>query len=712
MRSALLLPCLVLAACGQPAGRAAPVAAADPSPRLEIPRLAGCVVDGSDADWGAAGLRITAFAEDGPAPVDPADLGAAVRLAWTVDGLAVLAELRSRVAWVESAEARTAYEADSIELFLRRGSQWRLLVQPVIAPGMADGQPEPRVHVWDYRGAVAEWAGLPTEARVARQRIDGGCRVEVLIPWRQLRFEAAPGGEVEFRCNINKVLPGAGRRQLVWRTVDGADFQRLVLGTTAAPAIARAAWVAKGAGGVPVCAAVAPASSAGEEFAVERDGVVLATTRLRAGSARAEACLGLPGLSPGPLRLLVGGQPAGAGVVADAVADARRAVERAIQPLRMHMLFRGDPAMRPRVPAILQAGPLPQPAIADLATARLAGLTGMEVRWFDAGGARVEAAAAPGRYGAEITLRFADGTVRTVHQTAVLPAAPPAARTVLPGWSDALATAAAADPQSALCLQRLAALPRPEDAHPDAAILLAAAHEAAADGQPLRPWSRDAAWWYALRTRLGTATTYAWARRLPAGYDDDATRRWPAIIYLHGSGGEIPSDYGDAAKRIAKAGESDLLGWLAGNPRPFAAYALLASGSWEPQAVAEAVDRILAQDRIDPDRVVVMGFSMGGIGTWDCATELPGRWAAAVPIGGRGYRAAEVARLGRLPVWAFNGDADPVTTLADARSACDALQAAGGDVRLTVLPGVDHGGSQNGTFATPGLWEWLAERRR
>jgi predicted peptidase len=232
------------------------------------------------------------------------------------------------------------------------------------------------------------------------------------------------------------------------------------------------------------------------------------------------------------------------------------------------------------------------------------------------------------------------------------------------------------------------------------------------DLAPARPWSRDAAWWHAQRTRLGLQTAYPWAKRLPAGYDADPSRRWPAVIYLHGSGGQVPRDYGDPARRIAEAGSRDLLGWLAANPRPFTAYALHASAPWEPLAVADAVDRILAEDRIDPDRVVVMGFSMGAIGTWDCATELPGRWAAAVPIGGRAYRAAEMARLGRLPVWSFNGDADPVTTLDDARVAVEALRAAGGDVRLTVMPGIDHGGSQDAAFATPGLWEWLAGQRR
>lgn len=65
-----------------------------------------------------------------------------------------------------------------------------------------------------------------------------------------------------------------------------------------------------------------------------------------------------------------------------------------------------------------------------------------------------------------------------------------------------------------------------------------------------------------------------------------------------------------------------------------------------------------------------------------------------------------------MPVWVFNGDADTVTRLVDAERSVAALKAAGGDVRLTVIEGGDHGASQNGTFNTRELWDWLQAQRR
>jgi len=108
-----------------------------------------------------------------------------------------------------------------------------------------------------------------------------------------------------------------------------------------------------------------------------------------------------------------------------------------------------------------------------------------------------------------------------------------------------------------------------------------------------------------------------------------------------------------------------------------------------------------------------MGFSMGGIGAWECAIDYPEWFAAAVPIAGAGDRAFDCSTLaGRVPVWVFNGDADTVTRLVDAERSVAALKAAGGDVRLTVFKGADHGASQNGTFNTAELWDWLQAQRR
>lgn len=716
MRLLPLLPIILLAACGgRDESAPAPTPAAPAAtPALAIPRLPALAIDGDDADWAGAGLRVSAFAEDAPRPLDPGLLSAGLRVGWTEDGLAVLVDLASPGPWIEAVEARTAYQRDSIELFLRQGSQWKQLVQPVIGLGMDPAQPEPRVFVWDYRGPGYD--GLATAASVARKRTAAGCRIEALVPWAQLRLQPSAGLEVEFRCNINKDIAGAGRRQLIWRNGAGGDFQRLVLATQAATAIDSAGWIQADDRGQVAACAVAPGARAGSRLALLQDGVELASAKLSAGDGRASAALSIPAPTPGkPLLLTLDSTAISGAKAPDPAAAALRDLERAVASASR---WRGGDTtrldrIRPSVPSILVPGPLPQPLCADAQAARLAGITGLAVRWFDAGHKPVQEAREPGRYGALITIRLADGRELVLFQTAFLPTATPKPSEAAAATMRAWGAESAAEPQTTQALERLGGrLVDTVNASRESAVLLAAQREAAADGQPPRPAARDAAWWHAVRRKQGLAVTYPYAKRLPEGYAETADRRWPAIIYLHGSGGEVPRDYGDPAKRVVEVQERDLLGWAKGAPKPFALYALLAEGAWRPDDVAATVDRILAEDRIDPDRVIIMGFSMGGAGTWDCTVDLPGRWAAAVPIGGSGRRSAEMARAVRVPAWVFNGDADSTTTLADAQVAVDALRAAGGDVRLTVLPGIDHGGSQNATFNTPGLWEWLAERRR
>jgi len=684
-------------------------AAEETRPLLAIPQLTMCTVDGDAGEWGDAGLRIGAFSEDGAAQVDPSLVTAAARLAWTTNGLAVLVDLRSTVPWVESASVRSGFDNDSVELFLRRGSAWRELVQLVIAPGMAPDQAEPRHFVWDYRGPLAEWKDAPLTMQVARRRVEGGCTIEALIPWAALRFAAMPKAECEFRININKRLPVIGRRQLVWRGAGGEDFHRLSLADHAAPAVDTAAWAVADAHGLAV-SVLAPIATVGQRFSLRRGDNELASGLMQAGRDRAEGWLALPYVVADgtTLRILVGDRVVGV----DSPKHPRESLRDRIRAAAFsnRRWIAEDPVrdrLVPRVPAVFRGPDLPQALSADPAMAVVAGIEAVTTTWFAADFSPVTKAERPGRYGAVISVRLEGGEKLELRQTCWV-MAPGENRASGSSIAAALGLSASAagdrDFSALLGTASLAGL----RTRADAAALLAGLSEAPAGEKPMAE-ARDRAWWHGLRTTLGTQTRYEYFRLTPQGYDADPSIRWPAIIYLHGSGGRFPSDYTPFAKRNAHA---DLHGWAEGNPQPFVIYSLASYGAWEPPAVLDTVERILAADRIDPDRLIVMGFSMGGIGTWDCAVDYPERWAAAVPLGGRGYRVAEVERVKALPMWVFNGDQDNSTTLEDAQNVVGALQAVHGKVTFTVLPGADHGATQNGAFTTPGLWEWLAAQKR
>lgn len=123
-----------------------------------------------------------------------------------------------------------------------------------------------------------------------------------------------------------------------------------------------------------------------------------------------------------------------------------------------------------------------------------------------------------------------------------------------------------------------------------------------------------------------------------------------------------------------------------------------------------ALDRVLEEEAIDADRVLLTGLSMGGYGSWEWALRSPQRFAALVPICGGGDE-RQAARLSSLPIWCFHGDADRVVPVERSRTMIEAIRAAGGSPRYSELPGVGHD-SWTPAYRDPELLDWLFSRRR
>ena len=101
---------------------------------------------------------------------------------------------------------------------------------------------------------------------------------------------------------------------------------------------------------------------------------------------------------------------------------------------------------------------------------------------------------------------------------------------------------------------------------------------------------------------------------------------------------------------------------------------------------------------------------MGGSGTWDLVTRHPGLFAAAVPITGVSdpSRAQVIAAL---PVWAFHGTSDEISSIDNTRAMVEALRRLGSPVRFTALVGTGHD-SWTEAYASPELFPWLFAQRR
>ncbi len=122
-----------------------------------------------------------------------------------------------------------------------------------------------------------------------------------------------------------------------------------------------------------------------------------------------------------------------------------------------------------------------------------------------------------------------------------------------------------------------------------------------------------------------------------------------------------------------------------------------ANGCPTAQQVDSFLTFALGEYDVDPKRIYLTGLSCGGNATWDyLADHTDERVAAAVPICGLGVAAFGRAgcAMGKVPIWAFVGDADSDNNVRGSTETVASLEActnpAAVDVKLTVYPGVGH----------------------
>ncbi len=190
---------------------------------------------------------------------------------------------------------------------------------------------------------------------------------------------------------------------------------------------------------------------------------------------------------------------------------------------------------------------------------------------------------------------------------------------------------------------------------------------------------------------------------LPKDYEQKES--FPLMLFLHGAG-----ERGDDLELVKIWGPPKLI--AEGKDFPF----IVASPQcpkgrwWEPIELVALIDHISAHYKVDPDRVVVTGLSMGGFGSWSLAAYAPDRLAAIAPIcgGGNTYWAD---RFTKIPVWAFHGAMDKAVPLQKSEEMVTAITKRGGNAKLTVYPDAGHN-SWSATYANPELYEWLLQQRR
>ncbi|MEO8413913.1 MAG: prolyl oligopeptidase family serine peptidase [Ginsengibacter sp.] len=209
--------------------------------------------------------------------------------------------------------------------------------------------------------------------------------------------------------------------------------------------------------------------------------------------------------------------------------------------------------------------------------------------------------------------------------------------------------------------------------------------------------------------------------------DYDTLRKYPLVIFLHGSG-ERGSDNESQLKWgvMNFASDQNMIkypaiviapqcpektGWSNFSGKEQTTQMSLKSSPSKPmELLMELVQQVKRNLRVDTNRIYITGLSMGGFGTYDAIERYPDLFAAAVPVCGGGdiTRAASIAHI---PIWIFSGAEDAAVNPMYSLDMAEALTKAGAHPGFTQYPEVGHF-SWLGAYSDALMMAWLFRQHK
>ena len=233
---------------------------------------------------------------------------------------------------------------------------------------------------------------------------------------------------------------------------------------------------------------------------------------------------------------------------------------------------------------------------------------------------------------------------------------------------------------------------------------------------------------FLLRSVVVGAHSYPYSVYVPQSYEP--SKRWPVILFLHGSG-----ERGSDGLRSTQIGAAAA---IRANPERVPAIVVFPQAPLETRWLGEPADAAMAalhaamaEFRGDPDRVYLTGLSMGGYGTYHLALAHPTTFAGLVIVcGGLLPHATTTAvqqspltmnasdpyaftahAIRKFPIWICHGDADPVIPVEESRRMVALLRAEGAEVHYDEYAGVGHN-AWDRAYGDAEMWRWLFLQRR
>lgn len=204
---------------------------------------------------------------------------------------------------------------------------------------------------------------------------------------------------------------------------------------------------------------------------------------------------------------------------------------------------------------------------------------------------------------------------------------------------------------------------------------------------------------YDFKEAAGDAKEMEYALFVPSTYDK--SKKTPMVLVLHGL-------YSNPQQILRYAGMTDLAekyGYILAAPMGYntrgwyGATPLVRGQGVEPNNLSElsekdvmnVLEMVRKDYNVDPDRIYLLGHSMGGGGTWHLAAKHPELWAAIAPIAPATIRPPKDAeKFKQVPVILVQGAKDILVNVARVRPWAEEMKKLGMDYEYIEDPEGNH----------------------
>ena len=196
---------------------------------------------------------------------------------------------------------------------------------------------------------------------------------------------------------------------------------------------------------------------------------------------------------------------------------------------------------------------------------------------------------------------------------------------------------------------------------------------------------------------------------------DNPRENLPLIIFLHGSGERkktsavtgVPIFKYITSKKAYESG--DFI---------FIAPYINTNYTWTSRSIVpnliNVIDKVAADYKVDTNRIVLTGMSLGGIGTWYIASKYPDKFAAIMPMSGY-TSSVSYSNLKNIPIYAISGTGSN----GDFESQCytkmtemvNKINKLGGHATREIIKGAQHNTIQK-YYQRKKMFDWMLSKSK